>query len=339
VLHDLRLHHFFDDIFRVNWRDLDSYLAVMESYYGEEGRRDASECFHTNARNIDHMAEHYPLTQLAVEHQLGIVVHTPEAFAVLAREQNCPIVLAPLPFSAKQGSQTSKPAAPPYRLIVFGYIGRSRRLNSMLKALADLPEKAQFQLDIYGDILDGEDQLRTQIRTLELKQRVHLHGFATESKLDEALAQSHLAINLRYPTMGEASGSQLRIWSHSLPALVSRIGWYETLPPATVAFVRTDENEVADIQHHLRALTKDPTSFAEMGQRGRQVLADEHGPERYAQTIIEMARLSGERRPLIAADRLAERSGVLLSEWFDSKAVAEAGTNVAKQIFELSRSN
>lgn len=337
VLHDLRLHHFFDDIFRVNWRDLDSYLAVMESYYGDDGRRAASECFHTNARNIDHMAEHYPLTQLAVEHQLGIVVHTQEAFATLAREQNSPIALAPLPFNAKPSIRSSITAAPPYRLIVFGYIGRSRRLNSVLKALAELPEKNQFQLDIYGDILDEEDQLRAQIRALELKQQVHLHGFTSESKLDEALAQSHLAINLRYPTMGEASGSQLRIWSHSLPALVSRIEWYETLPPDTVAFVRTDENEVADIQNHLRALTKDPKNFAEMGARGNKVLVEEHAPAKYARTIVEMARLSRDRRPLIATDRLAERAGVLLSEWIPSDALNDAGKNVADEIFELSR--
>src|SRR5438132_8346981 len=49
VLHDLRLHHFFDGLYRVQWRDLDSYLAVMESYYGPQGRRDAAESFATDA--------------------------------------------------------------------------------------------------------------------------------------------------------------------------------------------------------------------------------------------------------------------------------------------------
>src|SRR6185312_8477034 len=297
-----------------------------------------SECFHSNARNIDHMAANYPLTQLAVEHQLGIVVHTPEALDVLSRDQNCPIVLAPLPFSAQPGHQPVEKSGPPFRLIIFGYIGRSRRLNSVLRALAEMPEKDDFQLDIYGDILDEEDQLRAQIRELDLKQQVHLHGFASEAKLDEALAHSHLAINLRYPTMGEASGSQLRIWAHALPSLVSRIGWYETLPSDSVAFVRTDENERSDIQNHLRSLAKDQKSFAEMGARGHKVLVEEHSPSRYAQTMIEMARLSQNRRPLVAADRLAERAGVLLSEWGNPNAVVDAAENVPQEIFELSRS-
>ena len=74
----------------------------------------------------------------------------------------------------------------------------------------------------------------------------YFHGFTSEKKLDEALSQAHLAINLRYPTMGEA-WSQLRIWAHASQS-GSQVGWYATLPPDTVRFVRPDTNEVADIQ-------------------------------------------------------------------------------------------
>ena len=59
VLHDFSLHHFFDGLYRVKWRDLESYQAVMETYYGEEGRRDAAESYHNEARNIGYMAERY----------------------------------------------------------------------------------------------------------------------------------------------------------------------------------------------------------------------------------------------------------------------------------------
>lgn len=344
VLHDFRLHHFFDGLFRVKWRDLNSYLAAMENYYGEEGRRDAAECFRNEARNISFMAEKYPLTRLAVENALGVVTHTQEAYDALADDTPCPIVLAPLPFSGSApGIRTSAPGpkgdakqtGPPYRLIVFGYIGRNRRLDSLLKALAEMAERAQFRLDVYGDILDEEDQLRAQIRALDLKTQVTLHGFTAEAKLDEALSQAHLAINLRYPTMGEASGSQLRIWAHRLPALVSKVGWYASLPADAVAFVRTDENEVADIQSQLRALLTDPLTFAAMGERGRKELEEKHAPGRYARTVIEMAERSRDFCARTASLRLAERAGVLLSEWLAPNAIGEAGANIAKEIFEM----
>jgi glycosyltransferase involved in cell wall biosynthesis len=340
VLHDFRLHHFFDDIFRVKLRDLNSYCAVMANYYGEEGRRDAAESFNSNARNIAYMAERYPLTELAVKNQLGVIVHTQGAYDALAGDTQSPLMLAPLPFaagpaSAREKGATDKQTGPPYRLILFGYIGRSRRLASLLKALTEFPEQAQFQLDVYGDILDEEDQLRAQIRALGLNERVTIHGFATEAKLDEALSRAHLAVNLRHPTMGEASGSQLRIWKHALPALVSSVGWYASLPSDAVAFVRTDEHEVADIQSHLRALLVDPQAFVTMGQRGRRELEEKHAPESYANSLLEIARLSGEFRARTAANRLAERAGTLLSEWLGPNDLGAAAANIATEIFEM----
>lgn len=337
VLHDLHLHHFFDGLYRVKWRDLDSYLAVMEAYYGGEGRRDAAESFANEARNIGYMAERYPLTRLAVENALGVVVHTQQSYGALSQDADWPIVHAPLPFDSGpiSSENTARQNAPPYRLIVFGYIGRNRRLEALLQALAELPERAQFQLDVYGDILDDEERVRSQLRALDLKRQVTLHGFTSEAALDRALSTAHLAINLRYPTMGEASGSQLRIWAHGLPSLVSRVGWYASLPAEAVAFVRTDANEVTDIQASLRAFLADPRAFTLMGERGRRELEEQHSGEQYAKTIVEMAQRSGDFRARAASLKLAERAGVLLSEWLGPKAIAGAGENVAREIIEF----
>jgi glycosyltransferase involved in cell wall biosynthesis len=337
VLHDFRLHHFFDGLYRVQWRDLNSYLAVMEMYYGEEGRREAAESFRNDARNIQYMAERYPLTHLALENALGIIVHTQESYDALAPEAKWPIVYAPLPFAVSNQSSTKprRSHGPPYHLIVFGYIGRNRRLEAVLKALADLPEKDQFHLDVYGNILDEEKQVRARIRSLDLKKQVTLHGFAPEAKLDEALATAHLAINLRYPTMGEASGSQLRIWAYGLPSLVSQVGWYGSLPPDAVAFVRTDDNEVADIKARLRAFLANPAAFSEMGEHGRKELAERHTPEQYAKTIVEMAREAWDFRARAASFKLAQRAGVLLSEWLGPDPSREACDNVAREILHL----
>jgi hypothetical protein len=134
--------------------------------------------------------------------------------------------------------------------------------------------------------------------------------------------------------MGEASGSQLRIWAHSLPSLVSRVGWYASLPADAVAFVRPDANEVMDIQNNLRAFLADRRAFAAMGERGRRELEAQHSCEQYASTIVEMARRSGDFRARAASLKLAERAGILLSEWLGPRT-AEAGEHIAKEIFEF----
>jgi len=335
VLHDQRLHHFFDDFFRVQRHDLGSYLTVMERYYGAAGRHDAADSFHNHAHKIDYMAEQYPLTEFAVENQLAVIVHTPEAYTCLSAVLDCPVALAPLPFTAGTRTPVTRPVGPPYQLIVFGYIGKSRRLNSVLAALASLPDKEKFQLDVYGDLLDGTEEVNAEILKLGLQDRATLHGFATETQLDQALAQSHLALNLRFPTMGEASGSQLRIWSHALPSLVSEVGWYATLPHEAVAFVRPGEHEISDIRSHLESFLSDPSAFIKMGERGRVLLETEHAPQHYAETLIAVAKLAQEFRTRVCANRLADRVGSAVKGWSTPSQFEEANSDIAGRIFEL----
>jgi glycosyltransferase involved in cell wall biosynthesis len=242
------------------------------------------------------------------------MVHTKDAFEALKAKSTRPIAYAPLPFTPLP-QPVVRPATTPYRLIVFGYLGPNRRLESVFKALAELPEREQFRLDVFGEILKNRDELQRQIRQLRLSRLVSLRGFVPEDRLESALASAHLAINLRYPTVGEASGSQLRIWAHALPSLVSREGWYASLPKDTVAFVRPDDNEVGDIQHQLRAFIKAPEEFAHMGLRGFEKLKRDHAPEMYAARIIELALSAREYRLQRAAEFLAKRAGASFTEW------------------------
>ena len=319
ILHDTRLHHFFDGIYRVRRRDLSGYLAVMEFYYGSAARSDARECFMSEGRNINVMAEKYPLTQLATENALGVVVHTVAGFAAL--EGSTPLTCLSLPFAAMprvaEGSrERNRKTDQRFRLILFGYIGRNRRLDVVLNALATFPEREKFNLDIYGAILDEEKKVKAQIRALGLKGLVTLHGFATEPELDAALSQADLAINLRYPTMGEASGSQLRIWAHALPSLVTQVGWYSDLPQDAVAHVRPGEHEIPDIHAHLREFLSDPDSFKRMGESGWQILREQHAPESYADQLLEFVKTVAHSRAGNTTFSLAETAGQLTAELF-----------------------
>ena len=342
VLHDVSLHQFFDGLYRMQWHDLESYLSLMEFYYGQKGRSDAAECFKHDGRNILYMAEHYPLTELALENALGVLVHTQSAFAALKREHRWPVAYAPLPFASTLGlpqAQSSRSSArarhSPYHLVVFGYIARNRRLDAVLTALAELPEREQFHLHIYGQIWD-HNYIHARVDSLDLGQRVTVHGFVPEDELDAALAAAHLAINLRHPTMGEASGSQLRIWNHALPSLVTNTGWYATLPANTVAFVRP-EHEVADIQGHLKEFLNDPARLAAMGEQGRRVLTEQHAPEAYVNVLLDLLTSAQRFRPRAVAERIAERAGALMSTWMDVANSEQTLRHVAAEIHTLSK--
>jgi glycosyltransferase involved in cell wall biosynthesis len=117
-----------------------------------------------------------------------------------------------------------------------------------------------------------------------LGDRVVVHGFVPDEALDAAIASAHLAINLRHPTMGEASWGILRSWSHATPALVTDDGWYRTLPDETAWKVDLAD-ETAGIRAALDALTQDPRAFEAMGQAARARLQAEHRPDRYADRL------------------------------------------------------
>lgn len=337
VLHDTHLHHLFYHLFVEQWQDAKEYLRQIAKYYGEAGWRDAARRMHNVAQEIYYLSEQYPLTLLALENSLGALVHSPVAFALLRQERRWPLAYAPLPFPAapteSPGSRERFSSGPPFQLILFGYLGRNRQLGAILQALAEFEGRDQFRLHIYGELVD-QDAWAAQIRELGLRRLARLRGFVPEAELDAALAAAHLAINLRYPTMGEASGSQLRIWSHALPSLVSETGWLATLPADAVAFVRPS-HEVADLQAHFRDFLSDPQRFRQMGERGHRLLLEQHAPDAYARALIECAQMAERFRPHLAARQLAERAGTKLASMFKVNTPDMAASKVGREIREL----
>jgi glycosyltransferase involved in cell wall biosynthesis len=334
ILHDLRVHNFFDSLYRGQWRDTAGYLAQMKRYYGDEGLRAATEFVNTGAVNIDFMTEHYPLTRLALENCLAVLVHSQEALAHVEALKQWPVSIAALPRTLpppRDGNNALVAAGPPYRLIMFGHMGRNRRLDAVLETLGTMPERDSFRLDIFGDIADGRS-LRSRIRKLGLANLVQLHGYTPEDELNEVLRRSHLAINLRYPTMGEASGSQLRIWYHALPSLVTDVGWYSSLSRDTVAHVRP-EHERDDIQSHLQAFLANPEPFAEMGQRGFCLLREQHDPEKYVQAVLELAAQAPQFRARKSAYDLAKGTGKLMGSWTSN--TGPEPIRIAEKIYEI----
>lgn len=336
VLHDLRLHHFFMMLYSEAGA-AHEYLSQMERYYGRHGVT-AAESLLNGGRTLDDMSADFPLTGLAIENALGVLVHTREAFDRLKSEAEIPVALAPLAYSASRATdqaaaQRKRDGGPPYNLILFGHLGSNRRIEVLLGALADFPQKDAFRLDIYGSMSDPE-QVRSLAEALGLGGIVQVHGLVPEAQLDAALESSHLAINLRYPTMGEASLSQLRIWEYALPSLVTRTGWYADLSPDTVAFVRI-ERESLDIQEHLRGFLDEPARFELMGQKGRRVVLDQHAPPAYVRALIGIIEAGRDLGPSKLAVHLADLTGRVMSRWSSAGLPGEAFSKPAEEIHRL----
>lgn len=338
ILHDVRLHDFFESLYRGQWRDQDGYLALIEKHYGEEGLQTALEFVGARHGDFDLMAQRFSMSGAVLENALGAVVHTKNALDELRAANRYPVFYAPLPSAPivaptrTDGHRSSAPG--PHRLIIFGHIGRNRRLDAVLEALSQLPKRNRFQLDIYGEIDDAKT-LRQRIQTLDLRDTVKVHGYAPVADLDHALSTASLAINLRYPTMGEASASQLRIWEHALPSMVTNVGWYASLSKDAVVHVRP-EHEVADIRSHLESFLENPERFVRMGQHGLRLALSDHHPKTYAGAILSLLEHAGDFKLRHAAFNLAQRTGAIMGSW--SKEMIDdvaSARRVAEKIHSL----
>jgi glycosyltransferase involved in cell wall biosynthesis len=163
---------------------------------------------------------------------------------------------------------------------MFGFVHPNRRLDSIIRALADLRLAHDFQFDIYGTLWD-KTSVESLIARAGLDDRVRIHGFASEMELDDAIASAHLAFNLRHPTMGEASGGILRSWAQATPALVTDADWYADLPDDVVLKLSV-ENEIEGIRRALVQLSERPRDFEKMGLVARLWLERTHSPDQYA---------------------------------------------------------
>lgn len=310
ILHETRLHNFFEGLFHHHLdHDLDQYLAVMQRHYGTRGRRDG-ERWWFGGLSIDLMNEHYPLTPLALEGAIAVVAHS-DAASCADLGISIPLLKAALPYVPRAVPQRRVPTrdGEPVRLVIFGHLGRNRRIDSVLSVLADLPDRSRFTLDIYGRIGD-EAELRRDIEAQGVESLVTYHGFVTDSRLAQALDDADLAVNLRYPSAGEASGSQLRIWDHALPSLVSDAGWYGGLPRDVVGFVRP-HREHDDLRDHLLSFAADRSRYVAMGERGRQRLLQHHAPGGYVKNLLKLAADARELRVAQRGEVLATAMGRL----------------------------
>ena len=287
VLHDLAIQEMLFDAMRFAGFPRETYEAEMLRWYGEDGLAAAQDVL-SRRSGANVLSETYPGFHLTLDHAAAVLSHTPAAFEAVKETGIVPAYQLDLPFRPSVTAPSAKRATDgPLRLVQFGHIGPNRRLWEVLEALGPLKGEIDFKLDIMGNVWD-RSVLSEKLETFGLENHVEVHGFVPEPDLDAALAEAHLVFNLRFPTMGEASGSQLRIWNAAAAAVVTDLGWYGSLPDDTV-FKIPLEGEIPAMQDLIRRVDADRSLGETLGKTGRTRLEARHNPAIYAKGIAQIA--------------------------------------------------
>jgi glycosyltransferase involved in cell wall biosynthesis len=319
VLHDLSLVDLARHVSR-EWHEPDWWKRQMLWQYGEEVTGLVQRSVNSLA-DYTRMSSEFPLFLPFVEHALGVVVHSRHARdAIQARlPPGSPLLQLNLP-----ANQPPPPPARDYRdrpldFVFCGHVGPNRRLIEFFEAWGSLDQPESLRLHLFGKI-HNSSQLSEYARRYGVSEYLDSRGYVADDELEKALQSAHFAINLRWPTMGEASASQLRYWAAALPTLVTDVGWYAELPDDVVCKI-SRFTEIEDIVELLRDILAAPDKYQQMAHRGWEYLGKKHGLDSYTG---QLARFAGEMIRRRLAHSSIERELVsIIAEMCENEADGE----------------
>lgn len=282
------------------------YQAMMSRIYGLEGRAAARQFCQGRLSTLE-LAVDFPGIELAAERALCIVTHNPLLAVEIAERTGLFCTTLPLPFPI--AADTAESADAPLGvdqtidLLMFGYIGDNREVAAVCELLSERRDP-RFRLHVAGA---PGSSVRALLDSLPAKGTLIDHGFVPEHDLNGLIRSSALVINLRDPTMGEVSGSQLRIFANRGLSVVTDHGWYSSLPDNCVLKVKPGEAKKG-LNMVLQQLVDDPSAFKGFRERGFEHVREKHSLERFADAFHSFMTDSSDAlhhgRKILLADRI-----------------------------------
>ena len=127
-----------------------------------------------------------------------------------------------------------------------------------------------------GNYADGEIKDGEVIKT----------GFTTIEEFNSFVNCSDIIVNLRYPPLGETSGSMLRILQLGKPCITNNGGWFSEIPDDTVIKISVDNVE-QELKMTLKELVTDPGKAKHIGDNAAAYIKRDHGKSLIAKEFYD----------------------------------------------------
>ncbi len=324
VLHEYVLHHLIAGITigRGNGR---AYLDAMERDFGVSGRLLGLGVLDNLLPLLwETQPERFPLSGVVLDQARGLIVHS-HYVGDRARSAGYEGRLWQIPHPVWP-SERHEPAADVSGAPLigcFGYLNMNKRIPQVLEAFASLRRRLPgAQLLLVGAAGERFDVGR-RLERLGLTEGVQRLDYVPEERMWSLMAACDVLVNLRYPTMGETSGSVIRALSVGKPLLVSDVGWFSELPDDVVLKIPVDEYEVVTLAAAIEfAVEHGPA----LGEAAREYVEREHALSKVADAYVAALE--------VAAGGDAVDDAVL---WRVAEAAAEVGIDDAAELARAAR--
>jgi glycosyltransferase involved in cell wall biosynthesis/SAM-dependent methyltransferase len=277
VLHESNLHHLIADL-TIRQDDWDAYLRECEYQGGPEAR-----AYAVRVRNLEVGPDYegLPMTRRLLESARGVIVHSHYMEAeVRAAGFTGPVAVIPhgawIPDADRNEGRYKLGLDENTPLIgIFGFLKPYKRIAESLRAFRRLIRLIPNARMILVGEPHPEFPIEPMVRAMGLSAHVRILGFAPMDEFVRTLAACDIVLNLRYPTVGESSGTLLRSLGLGKAVLVSEIGSFQEFPEDICLKVPVGAGEEDLIFEYLNLLVSRPDIAQAMGANARDYVARE----------------------------------------------------------------
>lgn len=277
VMHESNLHHLIADL-TIRRGDWDGYLREAEYNGGAPALEYARR---VRALEVGPDYEGLPMTRRLLESSRALIVHSRYMEGEMrAAGFRGPIARIPhgawipetdrFAYRDRLGIDEMSPLVG-----IFGFLKPYKRVAESLRAfrrLARMEPRARM-------ILVGEPHpelpVRSLISTLGLAANVRVLDFTPIEDFVGYMAACDIVLNLRYPTVGESSGSLLRALGLGKAVIVSDIGSFREFPDEICLKAPVGAGEEDVIFEYLNLLVSRPDLARAFGARAKSWVARE----------------------------------------------------------------
>ncbi len=285
VMHEANLHHLIADL-TIRRNDWDAYLHAVESNAGADALAYAQRHVRTLERGPDY---DLPMIRSILQRSRAAIVHSGAVESELrAHDFNGPIGKIPhgswivdgdrMKYRSRLGLDDFAPV-----IGIFGFLKPYKRIAESLRAFRRLIRVAPEARMILVGEAHPELPLASMIASLGLSAHARHIGFAPIEDFNGYLSACDVVLNLRYPTVGESSGTLLRALGMGRAVIVSDIGSFREYPDEICLKTPVDSTEEDHLFEYLNLLVSRPELARAMGARAREWVERECNWESVAQ--------------------------------------------------------
>ncbi len=271
VLHEANLHHLIAEI-TIRPGDWDGYMREVEFEGGapaiEYARR-------VRALEIGPDYDGLPMLRRLMERARGLIVHS-QYVAEQARQAGYRGPVAVIPHGAwippvermkgrlRLGLDISSPLVG-----IFGHLKPYKRIGQSLRAMRRLLRLLPEAKMILAGEPHPELALDQYLRDPLLSAAVRVLGHTPAEEFVDYIAACDVVLNLRYPTVGETSGTLLRALGAGKAVIVSDVGAFREFPDDICLKAPIGEGEEELLFQYLNLLFSRPELAKAMSERAR----------------------------------------------------------------------